>query len=61
LNQNPNRKKEIELGDYKGIERSDRFSQLVYRAAAEEVISLSKAANMFNQKLADFREQFMMV
>ena len=61
MNQNPDRRKEIGLGNHKGEERSERFRQLVYRAAAEEVISLSKAANMFNQKLADFREQFMMV
>ncbi len=61
MNQNPSRKKEDGLGEYKGMERSERFRQLVYRAAAEEVISLSKAANLCNLKLADFREQFMMV
>lgn len=61
MNKDPNRKKEIGMGEYKGMERTERFRQLVYRAAAEEVISLSKAASMFNQKLADFREHFMMV
>ena len=46
------------LGDYKGTERTFRFKQLIYRAAAEEVISLSKAANLSNQKLAEFRKEF---
>ena len=46
------------LGNYKGDEHSFRFKQLIYRAAAEEVISLSKAANLSNQKLAEFRKEF---
>lgn len=46
------------LGAYKGIEQAFRFKQLIYRAAAEEVISLSKAANLSNLKLAEFRKEF---
>ncbi len=46
------------LGEYPGIEKAYRFKQLIYRAAAEEVISLSKAANLSNQKLAEFRKEF---
>jgi Zn-dependent peptidase ImmA (M78 family)/DNA-binding XRE family transcriptional regulator len=46
------------LGAYKGIEQTFRFKQLIYRAAAEEIISLSKAANLSNQKLAEFRKEF---
>lgn len=46
------------LGQYVGKERSDRFMQLVNRAASEEIISLSKAANLSNEKLAAFRDQF---
>lgn len=46
------------LGRYKGSEHTFRFKQLIYRAAAEEVISLSKAANLSNQKLAQFRKEF---
>ena len=46
------------LGSYKGSEHTFRFKQLIYRAAAEEVISLSKAANLSNQKLAEFRKEF---
>ncbi len=44
-----------EPGDYKGEENSSRFFQLLLRAVAEEVITLSKAAALSNQKLADFR------
>lgn len=46
------------LGEYKGSEHSYRFMQLVYRAVTEEVISLSMAANLLNQKLAEFRKDF---
>ncbi len=51
-------RKEQGLGSYQGNEQSYRFKQLIYRAAAEEVISLSKAANLSNQKLAEFRKYF---
>lgn len=46
------------LGNYIGVEKSSRFEQLLYRAAAEEVISMSKAASLANLKLAEFRENF---
>lgn len=46
------------LGSYKGMEQAFRFKQLIHRAAAEEIISLSKAANLSNQKLAEFRKEF---
>lgn len=44
-----------EPGTYKGIEKAIRFSQLLYRAAIEEIISLSKAASLGNQTLTEFR------
>jgi Zn-dependent peptidase ImmA (M78 family)/DNA-binding XRE family transcriptional regulator len=53
--------KEEGLGDYRGRESSDRFTQLLYRAASEEIISMSKAANLANQKLAAFRKDFLAV
>lgn len=46
------------LGEYIGEEKSKRFSQLLYHAASEEIISMSKAANLANQKLAQFRKGF---
>jgi Zn-dependent peptidase ImmA (M78 family)/DNA-binding XRE family transcriptional regulator len=41
---------------YKGVEKSLRFTQLLLRAVAEEVISLTKAAALNNMKLAEFRD-----
>lgn len=54
-------RKEEGLGQYTGKEHSDRFNQLLYRAASEEIISMSKAANLANQKLGVFRKAFMAV
>lgn len=54
-----NDKKEEKLGLYPGNEEAVRFKQLVYRAASEEIISMSKAANISNQKLAEFRKEFL--
>lgn len=50
-------KREDGLGSYAGIEKSYRFQHLVFRLAAEEVVSLSKASNLAGMKLADFREK----
>jgi Zn-dependent peptidase ImmA (M78 family) len=50
-------KKEEGLGNFAGREKSYRFEHLVFRLAAEEVVSLSKAANLAGVKLATFREQ----
>lgn len=52
------RKKEVGLGCFIGKEQSTRFMQLLYRATSEEIISMSKAANLANQKLATFRDEF---
>lgn len=43
--------------DYIGVEKSNRFEQLLFRALAEEQISMSKAASLKNQKVADFKAQ----
>lgn len=43
--------------DYKGEEQSNRFNQLLMRALAEELISMSKAAALSNMKLAEFRDK----
>jgi Zn-dependent peptidase ImmA (M78 family)/transcriptional regulator with XRE-family HTH domain len=61
LNKDVNRRKEIGFGEYVGKEQSTRFKQLLYRATSEELISMSKAANLSNQKLASFRDEFVQV
>jgi Zn-dependent peptidase ImmA (M78 family)/DNA-binding XRE family transcriptional regulator len=47
--------------EYLGVEESNRFDQLLLRALAEELISISKAASLRNQSLAEFREKFLIV
>lgn len=61
LNGSERRKKEEGLGAYLGREQSSRFKQLLYRATSEEIISMSKAANLANQKLATFRDEFILI
>lgn len=61
VNSNENHKKEKGYGNYKGIEHSSRFKQLLYRATSEEIISMSKAASLSNVKLAQFRDEFMAI
>jgi Zn-dependent peptidase ImmA (M78 family) len=50
-------KKEIGLGEFAGKEKSYRFEHLVFRLAAEDVVSMSKAANLAGIKLATFKDQ----
>lgn len=47
--------------EYNGKEFSHRFKQLLFRALAEEIISMSKAADLNNQKLAVFRKENMVI
>ncbi len=53
------RKAQKEPGDedYCGREIPARFPQLVFRAAAEEMISLSRGASLLGQRLGDFRSE----
>ena len=50
-------KKEEGMGSFAGNEKSYRFEHLVFRLAAEEVVSISKAANLAGKKLATFRDE----
>jgi Zn-dependent peptidase ImmA (M78 family)/DNA-binding XRE family transcriptional regulator len=51
----------VEPGEYKGEEKSRRFLQLLFRALSEEIISMSKAAALNNQKLAEFRSKQLVI
>lgn len=44
-------------GNYLGAEHANRFNQLIYFAATEEIISISKAANLAGEQLVNFRTQ----
>ena len=46
--------------DYEGVEQSNRFEQLLFRALIEDQISMSKAASLNNQNLSDFRKEYQM-
>lgn len=44
---------------YDGKEISQRFIQLLMRAVAQDIISTTKAASLHNQKLGDFRKEYL--
>ena len=44
-----------EPGNYVGIEHSNRFEQLLYRAVSTDTVSMTKAASLAGQSLAAFR------
>jgi len=44
--------------DYEGVEESNRFRQLLFRALIEEHISMSKAASLLNMPLAEFKKNY---
>lgn len=43
--------------EYQGVEESNRFEQLLFRALIEGQISMSKAASLSNQSLAEFKKE----
>lgn len=47
--------------EYTGAEESNRFEQLLYRALIEDQISMSKAASLKGQTLAEFRKEHQMM
>lgn len=53
---NKNRiKDEKGWGNFTGIEQANRFHHLIYYAAAEDIISQSKGANLVGESLVQFR------
>ncbi len=42
---------------YEGHEEPQRFRKLLFRAASEEIITMSKAASLANKTLAEFKEE----
>ena len=48
--------KKKEPNPFLGKEHSNRLLQLLYRGIAEEIISISKAANLYGMKLSKFRK-----
>jgi Zn-dependent peptidase ImmA (M78 family) len=50
-----------EPGRYIGKEKANRFDQLVYYAVAEDIVSMSKGAELMNVSLPHFRKKFHLV
>lgn len=50
-----------EPGEYVGKEKANRFVQLVYYAVAEDIVTISKGAELLNMKLPLFRRKFQLV
>ncbi len=50
-----------EPGEYLGKEHPNRFDQLVYHAAAEDMITFSKAADLLNISLSELRRRLQIV
>jgi Zn-dependent peptidase ImmA (M78 family)/DNA-binding XRE family transcriptional regulator len=61
IDETEERRRETAFKQYVGREQSDRFKRLLYMATSEEFISMSKAANMANQDLATFRDEFISI
>ena len=48
-----------EFNGYNGEESASRFLQILLRAVGNEVITISKAASLYNMRLAEFRAKFL--
>jgi len=58
---NQQRLRNPEPVEFRGPEQSNRFEQLLYRATARELVSLSKAASLAGKPLTAFRESLQLV
>ena len=50
--------RKVEPGHWEGSEKANRFTQLVYRSAAQELITRAKAAEYLNITLREFDHRF---
>jgi Zn-dependent peptidase ImmA (M78 family) len=50
-----------EPGKYSGMEKANRFKQLVLQASAEQIVSYSKGAELLNMTLAEFDREVQIV
>lgn len=58
IRQKPTLEKEIDKSRFKTPECSNRFERLVYRALAQENISISKASSLLNEKIEVVKESY---
>lgn len=61
LNFNPSFKKEVNHSRFKTPENSNRYERLVYRALAQENISISKASYLLGKKIELVKENYALI
>ncbi|WP_052594755.1 helix-turn-helix domain-containing protein [Aureispira sp. CCB-QB1] len=61
INFNPSLKKTIYHSRFQTPEKSFRFKQLVYRALAQEDISMSKASSLLNKSIESIKENYALI
>lgn len=61
MNFNPSLKKEINTSRFETPENSYRYERLVYRALAQENISISKASSLLNLSVEEVKENYSMI
>lgn len=59
--QDPNLRMENGFGAYSGVEHSNRFEQLLYKALAEDIISLSKAAGLSRMPIEELKQKYVLI
>lgn len=57
INSNPKLKEEVNKQRFETPEISNRYEQLVYRALAQELISVSKASSLLNKSIDSITEK----
>lgn len=60
INKNGYKKDEKDLAEYNGEEEALRFDQLLGQALIEQYITISKAAALRNQRITQFRKEFLL-
>jgi Zn-dependent peptidase ImmA (M78 family)/DNA-binding XRE family transcriptional regulator len=61
MNFNPSLKKEIHLSRFETPEQSNRYERLVYRALAQENISISKASALLSKNIEVVKENYALI
>lgn len=61
INFNPSLKKTVNHSRFQTPEKSSRFKQLVYRALAQEDISISKASSLLNKGIESIKENYALI
>ncbi|MEE9361251.1 MAG: XRE family transcriptional regulator [Cellulophaga sp.] len=61
MNFNPSLKKEINLSRFETPELSNRFERLVYRALAQENISISKASSLLSENIEVIKDNYALI